>query len=286
MRSAQVLHQYRPFVLPFIAGLFALEVGDLLSLRWRPVSIVVVWLGECLLVFAVARRLHLVSWIGRRRFLAMTLWVLNAAISATFAVRALDYYRAYRDPNTWLLLESRPLNWSKAPLLAGDGYYLLDLSSDSDLAPKKADREESLHVMHKLEGQARLSKEGAFDYVMVSKFTNAGAKRLLIKLPVTVTYEGIWQKDLPVPSPRHVQIPVQPLNPGESYEVIIFSTDPDRYASFSFPDAVPVQWDDSGELHPLQINYVGDNEIYRAAARQVVVSGVRIEPAPSPPNRP
>jgi hypothetical protein len=286
VQSAQILHRNRPFVVPFIAGLFLLELSHIVELPLRPVSITALWLGQCLLVFAAARRLHSAGWVNRRKVLTTSLWILNAATSAMLATSALDRYRSYRDPNTWLLLESRPIKSAKAPLLTGDGYFLLDLSPDSDLIPKKAGLEESGDAMRRLEEQAKLSGEAYTDYAMVCRLINAGARRLAIQLPVTVSYEGIWNKDLAVRTPRDIRIPIQPLNPGESFKVIIFSTDSQRYSSFTFPDTIPVQWDDSGQVHPLRINYEGDNKTYSLMASYIVVSGVRVEPTPAPTSEP
>jgi hypothetical protein len=131
-------------------------------------------------------------------------------------------------------------------------------------------------VQIRLQRQAELSEQNEENrwtsYVIHSRFTNVGAQPLLsVRLPLQVSYEGIWRKDLTVPPARTALIPIERLNPGQSFDVVIFSTDGERYSALEFPDTVSVKLQGNPPFQTLKANYQGDG-----MGRYVVIQGVRI----------
>ena len=282
VRSVQSLHRSRPFLVPAVAGMFFLEVGEILPAHWSGASLATIWAGQALLVFAVARRLHVAGWVRKRRVVRVALWIANAAVSATLAVFAFGQYVSSRDPNTWFLVESHPINASRVLEDMPRPFYLLDATPQLQWTLEIVRNEYSQPgaVQIRLQRQAQLSEQNEenrlTNYVIHSRFTNVGAMPLLsVRLPLQVSYEGVWRKDLPVPPARTTLIPIERLSPGESFDVVIFSTDGERYSALDFPDTVSVKLQGNPLFQTLKVNYQGD-EIDRKMARYVVITGVRV----------
>lgn len=283
VRSVETLHRSRPFLIPAVAGMFFLEVGEILPAHWSGASLATIWTGQALLVFAVARRLHMAGWVRKRRVVRVGLWIANAAVSATLAVFAFGQYVSSRDPNTWFLVESHPIGASRVLEDMPRPFYLLDAAPQVEWTleiVKKDEYSQPGAMQTRLQRQAQLSEQNEENslrsYVIHSRFTNVGAKPLLsVRLPLRVSYEGLWRKDLPVPPPRTTLIPIERLNPGESFDIVIFSTDGERYSTLVFPDNVWVKLRGNPLFQTLKVNYQGD-ETDRNMSRYVVITGVHV----------